>query len=408
MILFKNLNQILTLDIAHQKDGRHLFEQDLGLINHAAVVFDQDKIIWVGSCNDVPQNLKIDQSFDLKGHVLTPEIVDSHTHLVFAGNRADEYTMRLNGHDYQDIARAGGGILATTIATREASFETLFETGKKRIEAIHTYGVGTIEIKSGYALTFDGEKLVAEVIDALKKHFSPHVNIVRTSMAAHALPKEYSNTADYMHEVVLPLLDELTTEGLIDQADIFHEKGYFNDDDLDQFIQSCKKLNLPFKLHADEFNDNGGAISAASNQALSADHLLSSKKESLISLAQSDCVATLLPGTGFFLGKKQADAQTLLQAGAKVAIASDFNPGSCHMDNLLLCASLSAPIYKMNLTQLWAAITLNSSHALGLRSQGAIKQGLAPRFSLFKCEQLSEITYSWGKNLATRLPHLNF
>lgn len=407
MILYKNLNQILTLSGAHQKDGRHLLPEDLSLVEDGAIVFDSQKIHWVGSTKDVPSNYHFDQIFDLSGFVLTPELVDSHTHLVFAGNRAQEYSMRLNGADYQEIAAAGGGILASTKATRAASFEQLFESAKLRIEEINAYGVGTIEIKTGYSLTHQGERLVSEVINALKDYFAPRVQIIRTSMAAHALPKEFETTSQYMKSVVIPLLEELVKDDLIDQADIFHERGYFDNNDLDLFIKTCKSLNLPFKLHADEFHDNGGAVTAAKNQALSADHLLSSTKESLTTLAQSQTVATLLPGTGFFLGKPQADAQTLLNAGAKVAIASDYNPGSCHVDNLLLCASLAAPHYKMNICQLWAAMTLNSAHALGLKSQGALKPGLSPRFSLFKCDQLSEITYSWGKNLASPLPHLN-
>lgn len=407
MILFKNLAQILTLAPAHLKDGRNLLPADCGIIDSGAIIFDQNTIHWVGKSSEIPTSFSIEHSFDLAGHVLTPELVDSHTHLVFAGNRANEYTMRLNGADYQEIATAGGGILASTTATRSASFEELFDSGKKRIKEISSYGVGTIEIKTGYALTLEAEYLVSQVIDALKKYFAPDIQIINTSMAAHALPKEFKSTKDYMESVVVPLLKKLKEDHLVDQADIFHEKGYFNDEDLELFIMACKNLNIPFKLHADEFNDNGGAVSAATHGALSADHLLSSTQDSLKILANSQTVATLLPGTGFFLGKPQADAQFLLNSGAKVAIASDFNPGSCHVDNLLLCASIAAPHYKMNIAQLWAAITLNSAHALGLTSQGALIKGLRPRFALYKCPQLSEITYSWGKNLATKLPHLN-
>lgn len=407
MILYKNISEVLTLSPAHSKDGRNLLAEDLGLLKNHSIVFDQEKIHWIGQLSDLPDHFKILEVYDLSGHVLTPELVDSHTHLVFSGNRAFEYVMRLNGADYQEIANNGGGILATTKATRSASFDDLFESSVKKINEIYAYGVGTIEIKTGYALNFEGELLSSQVIDALKKHFSPKVQIIRTTMAAHALPPEYNNTKDYLKEVVFPLMDKLVKENLVDQADIFHEKGYFSGEDLFSFIQHCQSLGLPFKLHADEFNDNGGAVTAAKFNALSADHLLSCKKESLLTLANSQTIATLLPGTGFFLGKQQADAQTLLQSGAKVAIASDFNPGSCHMDNLLFCASMAAPQYKLNIAQLWSAITLNSSHALGLKDQGAIMTGLRPRFSLFACDQASEITYSWGKNLCAKLPHLN-
>lgn len=408
MILFKNISQLIGLKGAHKKDGRNLVPEDLGLIENAAIVFDDKKIHWVGAQTDLPKDFKVDEEYDLTGKTLTPEIVDSHTHLVFAGNRADEYVMRLNGADYQEIANTGGGILSTSRATRTASEHELFELALPRVERLYSYGIGTIEIKTGYCLNFEQEYLCSRVIDRLKKHFSPKIQIINTSMAAHALPTEYSSSKDYIQEVVLRLLNKLKEDDLVDQVDIFHEKKYFDATDVRTVFEHCQKLGLDFKLHADEFHDNGGAVLAAEYGALSADHLLSCKESSRKVLASSNTVATFLPGTGFFLGKPQANAKDFLNEGAKVSLASDYNPGSCHVDNLLLIASVIAPHenYKLNTAQLWSAITLNAAHALGLKKQGCLLPGQKPRFALFNVPKASEITYSWGRNFACPLPHL--
>jgi imidazolonepropionase len=396
--VFRNFNQLLTLKGAHAKDGRNLLPTDVDIIENGTIVFDDDIIHWVGADKDLPAEYKDLPSKDYAGKVCTPELVDSHTHLVFGGNRSKEYTMRLNGADYQAIAKAGGGILNTMKGTGEASEEELFTLAKERIERIASYGVGTIEIKSGYGLTIPVERLCTEVIQKLKEHFKGRVQIFNTYLAAHAVPKKYKDSNEYLNEVVLPLLEELAPKNIIDAVDIFHEEGYFSADDVHKLFGRCKELNIPVKIHADEFNDNAGATIASEYQALSADHLLCTGEAGIKSLANSQTVATLLPGTGYFLGKPQADGKKLLEAGAKVAIASDYNPGSCHWDNLLAIAALAAPLYKMNICELWSAITLNSAHALGFREQGAIVKGLKPRFSVFDTDSIDMITYSWGRN----------
>ncbi len=404
MKVYRHLTQILTLESAHQKDGRNLIPSDLSLINDGAIVFDEDMIHWVGRDDELPEDLKKLPSVDLSGHVLTPELVDSHTHLVFGGDRAFEYSLRLDGADYQAIAQSGGGILSTMKATIESSEEELFLKGRERVERLHSYGIGTIEIKSGYGLTLESERKLTRVIDRLKKLYAPKVQIFRTYMAAHAVPKNYSSSRQYLDEVVLPLLSEFAEQELIDACDIFHEVGYFSLDDVKVLFKKCQELGVARKIHADEFGDNSGASVAAEFGALSADHLLGSGEQGIKDLAASNTVATLLPGTGFFLGKSQARARDLLNAGAKLALASDYNPGSCHCDNLLLIASISAKTLGLNSAELWCALTHNSAHALGLTSQGVLSPGMKPRFSLFKCPSLSHITYNWGRNFATLLP----
>jgi imidazolonepropionase len=400
--IYRNFSEIATLDSAFNKDGRRLNPNDLGLIKNGTIVINHDKILWVGSDKLVPEEY-LEKGYlevDVTDKVCVPEIVDSHTHLVFGGDRANEYSMRLNGASYEDIANSGGGILNTMAGTQALSRNDLLKIARQRIKTIRSFGVGTIEIKSGYGLSFDKEYELSRIIHDLKNIVRPDVQIINTFMAAHAVPVEYNNSYTYMKEVVLPLLDKLGEEQILDCVDIFHEKNYFSNDDVVSLFERAKRWNIKVKIHADEFNDNKGAILATKYEALSADHLLKTTEDGILALSQSNTVATLLPGTGFFLGKPQAEARALLDAGAKVAIATDFNPGSCHCDNLILIASIAAPMYKMNQAELWAAITLNAAHALGLKNQGAIKVGLSPRFSIFNTDSIDRITYNWGKNFA--------
>ena len=401
MKAFTDLNEIVTLKSAHKKDGRFLLPEDLSILKNAGIVFDDQKIIWVGGMDQFPEEyLPIAQS--LKGHVLTPELVDSHTHLVFAGDRSLEYAQRLNGTSYEEIAKNGGGIQYTVEKTNSSSMDELFNLAAERIERLHSYGIGTIEIKSGYGLSFEKEWEISLLIEKLKKHFIHKLQIFNTYLAAHDFPKTYQDSSHYMKDVVIPLLEKIAPLKIIDAVDIFHEKNYFSTEDVNALFEKASLLGIPRKVHADELNTNGGAELGVHHSALSVDHLLKISQEGIIALAKSNTIATLLPGTAFFLGKPLAPARSLLDGGAKVAIASDYNPGSCHCDNLLLIASISAAQLKMNLCELWSAITLNAAASLGLTNQGALIQGMAPRFSLFKTKGLHHITYNWGKNFSVK------
>jgi len=398
--VYRNFSQILTLEQAWEKDGRNLIPQDCSIIENATVVFDTQQILWVGKDSKLPKQYQTLPQTNYTGKVLLPELVDSHTHLIFAGDRSKEYAMRLNGADYQEIGKAGGGILNTMHGTNNISDEKLFNLCSQRIEQIYKYGIGTIEIKSGYGLGFEQEYRLSTIIHKLKQKYSPKIQIINTYMAAHAVPKQFPTSSNFMQQIVLPLLKKLAPLNIIDTVDIFHEQNYFTSQDVEQLFALAQQLNIPRKIHADEFNDNQGATLATNHNALSADHLLMISDPSIQALANSTTVATLLPGTAFFLGKQQVEAKKLLDAGVKVAIASDYNPGSSHCDNLLLLASLAAPQYKMNIAQLFTAITLNAAHALNLKQQGAIIPKLKPRFSIFDTDKIDKITYNWGKNLS--------
>lgn len=404
MKIYTHLNQLVTLKSAHLKDGRKLKPVDLDILENGAIVFNQDQIVWVGLTDDIPHEYLSAPCSNLSGYVLTPEIVDSHTHLVFGGDRAQEYADRLNGTSYEEIAKKGGGILFTMNETLALSAEDLFLMAKERVEKIHSYGVGTIEIKSGYGLSFEKEKQLSLVIDRLKKYFHPSIQIFNTYLAAHDVPRNFQSSDDYLNQVVLPLLEDLAYLNVIDAVDIFHEKKYFTAENTEKLFTMAKKLGIPRKIHADELHNNQGAEIAARFEALSADHLLQISQEGIEKLAASPTVATLLPGTAFFLGKPLAPARLMLDQGVKVALASDYNPGSCHCDNLLLLASLAAAQLKMNQAEIWAGITLNAAHALGKKDQGTLIEGFKPRFSLFQAKSLSHITYNWGKNFSVSLP----
>jgi imidazolonepropionase len=402
--VYKNLSEIVTLQEAGKKDGRHLLPPDLSSIKDGAIVFDETTIHWVGPTNDLPKEYEHCPSYSLSGHVLTPELVDSHTHIVFGGDRAQEYADRLNGVSYEEIAKRGGGILLTMNLTNQASTEELFDLAVERINRIASYGVGTIEIKTGYGLNFEKELELSLLVDRLKKHFNPQIQIFNTFLAAHDVPKSFKSSQDYMEKVVLPLLEKLAPLKIIDAVDIFHEKNYFTTDDVAALFTQAQKAGIPCKIHADELNENAGAYMAAKFGALSADHLLKISDDGISVLSQSSTVATLLPGTALFLGKPLAPARKMLDAGVKVAIASDYNPGSCHCDNLLLITCVAAAQLKINQAEFWAGITLNAAHALGLRDQGTLEKGMKPRFSLFKAEGLSHISYNWGRNCAVKQP----
>ena len=292
--------------------------------------------------------------------------------------------MRLDGASYEDIAKAGGGILHTTKKTNDHTREALFEIAKKRVKEIHSLGVGTIEIKSGYGLNLEKEREISIIIDDLKKYFKGKVNIFNTFMAAHAIPKEYKSSSDFMNKVVIPAFKTTTKEIELDAVDIFLEEGYFDKSDVIALHEVSNQAGIPLKIHADEFKNLKGAQIAAELNALSADHLLAISKDGINSLADSNTVATLLPGTGYFLGKEQCNARDLLDSGVKVSIASDYNPGSCNQFDLISICSLSAPNYKLNSCEAWSAITLNACAALGKRNQGFIQEGADSRFTFLK------------------------
>jgi imidazolonepropionase len=397
--VYRRFSQIATLKKALIKDGRFLAPEDLSIIENASIVFDDTSILWIGEDSHLPAKYFSLPSVSFEGHCAVPEIVDSHTHLVFGGDRSHEYFMRLCGTTYEALASKGGGILSTVKSTKSLSKEDMLVLAGQRIEKMYRLGIGTIEIKSGYGLDMEKEYELSCVINELKSLYAHKVRIQNTFMAAHAVPQGMTSSF-YMKTVVLPLLNRLASQHSIDAVDIFHENGYFSTADVEELFRAAIKVGIPVKAHVDEFADNGGAALVTKFHALSAEHLLHTGDEGIQALASSKTVAVLLPGTAFFLGKQHANARKFFDAGVKVAIGSDYNPGSCHWGNVLAIASMAAPLYHMNPAELWSSITLNAAHALGLSDQGALLEGMSPRLSIFKTDKIEKITYSWGENLS--------
>jgi imidazolonepropionase len=332
----------------------------------------------------------------IREKVIIPGLIDSHTHLVFAGNRADEWGARLKGVSYQQIAKKGGGILKTLQATRAATTEELKTSAEKRLRECIRNGITTIEIKSGYGLDLKSELKILRVIQSLKKTKSLP-RLMSTFMGAHAVPKDFSSSSkfiDYLIETVLPQV-----EGLADFQDVFCEKGYFSEKDSIRILLAGKKRGLKPKVHAHEFGRTGGVKVASLVKAISADHLMVLNEKDIRLLKTSKVIPILLPGTSFFLGaKKFAPARKLWDAGLKVAIASDFNPGTNPTMNLPLCGTLAAIHQGLSLEEILIAQTLHAAWALDLRDRGSLEKGMRADFIGLDAECFEEIYYSYGNS----------
>lgn len=396
MILFYNISEAITLEEVKNKFGRRLEPSDISIIKDACVLVENEIIIWVGHKKNLPSSLskKIIREFDCKNKVVTPALVDSHTHLVFAGNRSHEYIMRLNGASYQEIAHNGGGIKYSSNQTNQSSSNELFNLAKIRLDTMSHLGVSVCEIKTGYSLTLEGELELLRIINQCKNHFGNSLYIHRTLLSAHAIPAG-KKSEDYLQEVVLPSIEQAAQLNLVDSVDVFHEKNYFTTDDVDKIFTKAQQFKLTTKLHADELHNNHGAALASRYGCLSADHLLHTDELGAKEMAKSDVIATLLPGTAFFLGKPLANAKMLIQEGCAIAIASDFNPGSSYINDVFQIARLSAPTLGLNPATLWSAITYNAARALGLKNYGAISTGFFAKLICWDATNSNDLLYDW-------------
>ncbi len=393
--LLYHANQVVSLDAAWISPGN-----PLGVIEDGAVLMEDGLIRWVGPSEDVdPARHGGAQWLEMRGRVVLPGLIDSHTHAIFAGNRAGEFEMRLQGKTYQEIAQAGGGILRTVAATRQASRQALHEATRRRLLRMLGFGVTTAEVKSGYGLDFDSELKCLEVLQTLQGDVPVH--IVPTFMGAHDIPPEYRDRVDaYVDEVVGRQLPEVARRGLAVFCDVFCEKGYFDPVQSRRILEAARDQGLKLKIHAEEFCDTGGAELAGALRATSADHLLHVSDRGIAALRQGGTVATLLPGTAFFLRLKDyAPARKLLEAGVPVALATDFNPGSCMTENLQLIMTLACLQMGMTPTEVIRGVTLNAAQALDLaHDRGSLSPGKRADVAVFAVESYPEILYHYGVN----------
>jgi imidazolonepropionase len=370
-------------------------DEQLLIIDDAGIVINGDKIEAIGSFKDLTNEYKNAEIQELKGdHVCLPGFIDAHTHICFAGSRANDYAMRNAGKSYLEIAKAGGGIWDTVTQTRKASKENLKNGAVKRANRHFKNGVTTIEVKSGYGLTVAEElKMLYAIKEAGNETAA---DIIPTCLAAHMLPKDYDGSAEaYLNEISTVLFPKIKEEKLSNRIDAFIEESAFTPEQIKPYFEKAKALGFDITVHADQFS-TGGSKTAVDFNAISADHLEVSSQKEIEILANSNVIATALPGASLGLGCDYAPARKLLDAGATLAIASDHNPGSAPMGDLLTQATILGAFEKLTNAEVLAGITIRAAAALRLKDRGELKKGKLADFSLFHTGNYQDILYNQG------------
>lgn len=384
--------------------GSHLFTaqgDEQQVIRNAAIAVKDQTIVWLGKQADIPEDYKNPSKaiYELDAGWLTPGLIDCHSHLVYGGNRSDEFRKRLEGESYEAIAHQGGGIISTVKATREASEESLLLSAARRLATLLNEGVTTVEIKSGYGLNLDTEIKMLSVARQLGESFP--VDIRTTLLAAHALPPEYKDNADgyidHICDVILPAANDAK---LVDAVDGFCENIGFTVEQIEKIFNKAKSLNLPVKLHAEQLSNQNGAALAASYQALSADHLEYLDEAGVKAMADSNTVAVLLPGAFYFLQETKLPPIDLLrQYNIPMAIATDCNPGSSPCTSLLLMLNMACTQFKLTPEEALMAVTKHGAQALGLQdTHGQLKVGMQADFVHWSIDEPEDLAYYFGDN----------
>lgn len=373
-------------------------ELPYGLIEQGAIVVEDGVIVWVGEQTDIPPEYVNEWVVDLGGRLVTPGLIDCHTHVVFAGDRAQEFEMRLNGASYEDIARAGGGILSTVTATREASVEELVETALPRVDTMIAEGVCTIEVKSGYGLVREAELNMLRAARQIAERRPIHIET--TYLGAHAIPPEYQGRADdYITDVVIPTLQLAHAEGLVDAVDGFCEGIAFQPEQIAKVFDAASALGLPVKLHAEQLSHLGGAQLAASYGALSADHIEYLDVAGVKAMAEAGTNAVILPGAYYTLHEtQQPPIQAMRDHGVPMALATDCNPGSSPLTSLLLTMNMGCTLFRLTPEEALAGVTRNAARALGLQDRGTLSIGQRADLAVWNVTRPAELSYRIGFN----------
>ncbi len=375
--------------------------QDLsayGLIERAAIAIVEGRIDWVGCEADLPGDHSTAPSEDLHGRLVTPALIDCHSHVVFGGDRAREFEMRLNGATYQEIAKAGGGINSTVTATRAATEETLLMSALTRVDALIDEGVVTLEVKSGYGLDVETELRMLRVARRIAEVRPVEV---RTSfLGAHAVPPEFRGDPDgYIDEICLPALEAAHREGLVDAVDGFCEGIAFSTAQIERVFAKAKAFGLPVKLHAEQLSHMGGSRLAAQYSALSADHVEYATEADAEALAQAGTVAVLLPGAFYTLRDTQTPpVESFRKHSVPMALATDCNPGSSPLTSLLLAMNMGCTLFRLTPEEALAGVTRHAAQALGLTDRGAIAPNLRADLAVWDVEAPAELAYRIGFN----------
>ena len=371
-----------------------------GWVDDGAMLLRDGQLLWVGAdaelSQTVPRHASTDE-IDLQGALVTPGLIDCHTHLVYGGERAAEFELRLQGASYEDIARAGGGIRSTVAATRAASSAALFQSAAKRAQCFMNDGVTTLEIKSGYGLTAEHEARCLAVARRLGRELS--LSVRTTSLGAHALPPEYEGRADDYIDAVCAWLPAQHAAGLVDAVDVFCDSIGFTAAQTERVFKAAHALGLPVKLHAEQLSNLEGAALAARYGALSCDHLEHLSIAGIAAMKAASSVAVLLPGAYYFLREtKLPPVQALRDAGVPIAIASDHNPGSSPALSLLLMLNMACTLFRLTPQEAFKGVTVHAAQALGLKDRGQLIAGQRADFVVWDAEHPRELAFRFGHN----------
>lgn len=380
-LLIKNTHQLFQTRENIEKPVKGEELNKVPFLKNAWLAIEDGIIVDFGEMKDFPgiSDWKKLEVIDAENKNIFPCFVDAHTHIVYAGNREDEFKWRLNGLSYQEIAQKGGGILNSVNLLRETSEEELFETAKKRLELMIKMGTGAVEIKSGYGLNFESEIKMLNVIHQLKKHFQ--IPIKATFLGAHAIPKEWaSNKNKYLDIILYEMIPFIAEKKLADFIDIFCEQGYFTAEDTEKILSKGAEFGLKGKVHAEQLSHSGGMIAGIKTNAISVDHLEFANENDMQVLSQSATIPVILPGAAYFLNLPPAPAKQMIDAGLPIAIASDFNPGSSPSGNMSMMISLACVMNKITPEQAYNAATINAAFAMDLKNIGWIERGNIANF----------------------------
>ena len=397
-LILKNIGKLVTM----QGSSSFRVKEEMNKINiieNAYIAVKNGKILAIG-VGDEFGNLCGDDTkiHDAEGLLVTPGLIDSHTHLIHGGSRENEFSMKLNGVPYIEILNNGGGILSTVKATKEASEEELYKKAKKSLDRMLEFGVTTVEEKSGYGLELNTEIKQLEVARVLDKNHP--VDLVHTFLGAHAVPEEYKeNHKAYIDILVDVMMPKIKDMGLAECCDVFCEEGVFTIEESEYILQKAKEMGYKLKIHADEIESLGGAELAAKLGCVSADHLMAASDEGIKMMAENNVVANILPATSFNLNKNYADCRKMIDMGAIVSLSSDYNPGSCPSENLQLVMQLGCLHLKMTPNEVLTAVTINAAYAIDRADKiGSIEVGKNADFVVFDARNVEYLMYHFGIN----------